>query len=170
MIDPDEGTEQERENDREREGHPGLVQQRERDAAQADDRADREVDTRGDDDERLSERDERPDGGLPDQVADVLLGKKRVGRERQHEPEEREQAEERELQQGFGVEAARGRRGVGCHKYRFYAPSACSKMCSLEAMRCSRAACSCVPTSRPCRKTCRVSLSSNTSGSKTTPK
>ena len=73
---------------RERGRHAGLQQQRRQHAGESHDRADREVDARGDDDQQLSERDQRVDSGLAKDVDQVVERQEMVGQHAQRGAED----------------------------------------------------------------------------------
>ena len=72
---PDEQRKEDRERQRKAEGLPGIA---EHDRAEADDRADREVDAAGDDDEGHRQRDQADLGHQPALVEQIVDGEKAV--------------------------------------------------------------------------------------------
>ena len=95
LMKPGERADEEREDDRQRQREmERLPRIAEHDRAQAHDRADREIDAAGDDDESHRQRDQADLGHEPALVEKIVQGQKAVVHEA--EAEERDQEDDRE--------------------------------------------------------------------------
>ena len=81
-------------------------QPRHRHRDEAGDRADRKVDAAGDDDECLADRQDRDHRALAQEIGHVVRGPEGRGLDREREPHDQQQAEQREAEQHVETPAA----------------------------------------------------------------
>ena len=157
LMAPSSDADQQGDDDRRPDRHAARQHHGDDRAGEADDRADGQIDTGGDDDEGLPHRHDRPHRILAQQILEIAEGREAIGRHRQQQPQHDEQSEQRQVEQKAEAMASQGgalrRRDCGRAGFRHRWPPS-------ESFRDGRPSPSWLATIVPRLKTCSRSLRS----------
>ena len=167
MKEADENPDGERDRDRagDRRGDAEIVRQQQSDhhRDETGDGSDRQVDAAGDDGEGFADGEDRDHRALAEKVGDIVGGPERRRLDRESQPHDQEQAEQREAEEHIQSRAASARlcdRLVGRSRGHFLALALQTPIASVRIVSCDTSLCPWLATIPPRRKTCSVSASS----------